>query len=101
MILIAGGQRVFRGLYVSKRPMPYTPFLSPVTPLSYTVNPVLIRTLKGLCHAIFCYSTLNHFFTISELKHVDEIRSKRWNLTPIANIDDFVALFCHLPLVSE
>ena len=66
---------------------------------------VLIRAghevLKGLCHAIFCYSSLYHFFTNSELTHVNEILSKGWNLTYIANVDDFVALFCYLPLVLD
>ena len=35
---------------------------------------------KGLCHAIFCYSSLHHFFTSSQLEHVIEILSKGWNL---------------------
>ena len=60
-----------------------------------------VRVLKGLCHAIFCYSSLYHFFTNSELTHVNEILSKGWNFTYIANVDDFVALFCYLPLVLD
>ena len=44
-------------------------------------NNGLVLLLKGLCHAIFCYSQLYHFFTSSEFKHVNEILSKKWNLT--------------------
>ena len=41
------------------------------------------------------------FFTNSELKHVNEILSKRWNISYITNIDNFLALFYSVTTVSD
>ena len=72
-----------------------------VDPVLVVMMTAMTMILKGLCHAIFCYSSLYHVFTNSECTHVNKILSKGWNLTYIANVDDFVALFCYLPLVLD
>ena len=51
-----------------------------LNPLVFEVD-LFLSHFKGAVSRYFCYSSLYHFFMSSELKHVNEILTKRGNLT--------------------